>query len=153
MATRSAIGIQKADGSIQGVYCHWDGYPEHNGQILASHYDREKLLQLIALGNLSTLSKEIGHEQDFDKRSTQKDDWCLFYGRDRGESDVGYREYNDFAEYVDAGEEYMYFFNGTDWIVNDHGELDDNGFPIFEYVEMKINPKDLEEMGWEAEEK
>jgi|TARA_B100002019_G_C21266715_1_gene599846 hypothetical protein len=101
MATRSAIGIQKADGSIQGVYCHWDGYPEHNGQILASHYDREKLLQLIALGNLSTLSKEIGHEQDFDKRSTQKDDWCLFYGRDRGETGQGPKTFKTVGDFVD----------------------------------------------------
>ena len=31
MATRSTISIQKNDGTIRSVYCHWDGYCEHNG--------------------------------------------------------------------------------------------------------------------------
>ena len=154
MATRSNIAYKTPEGKIRASYCHWDGYPAHNGEMLRRYYTTyDKVSQLVDLGQISCLRqyvcpKEAGHSFD-----SPNDDVTVFYGRDRGESDVGYREYNDFAEYVDAGEEYMYFFNGTDWIVNDHGELDDNGFPIFEYVEMKINPKDLEELGWEAEEK
>jgi len=30
MATRSNIGIVNEDGSVTGIYCHWDGYPENN---------------------------------------------------------------------------------------------------------------------------
>ncbi len=29
MATRSNIGIVNDNGSVTGIYCHWDGYPEH----------------------------------------------------------------------------------------------------------------------------
>ena len=34
MATRSTISIQKKDGTIRSVYCHWDGYCEYNGVLL-----------------------------------------------------------------------------------------------------------------------
>ncbi len=34
MATRSNIGIVNEDGSITGIYCHYDGYPEYVGKML-----------------------------------------------------------------------------------------------------------------------
>ena len=34
MATRSTIGYETADGGYVGVYCHYDGYPNHMGPIL-----------------------------------------------------------------------------------------------------------------------
>ena len=33
MGTRSRIGVMHGD-KVKSVYCHWDGYLEHNGQIL-----------------------------------------------------------------------------------------------------------------------
>ena len=39
MGTRSLIGKQLKDGSILGVYCHYDGYPEFNGRILRDNFD------------------------------------------------------------------------------------------------------------------
>ena len=50
MATRGAIGIENADGTITAIYCHWDNYLSWNGQMLLDHYDREKTLVLVALG-------------------------------------------------------------------------------------------------------
>ena len=41
MATRSNIGIVNEDDSITAIYCHWDGYPEHNGKILLNHYNNK----------------------------------------------------------------------------------------------------------------
>ena len=38
MATRSYIGVRNTDSSVDYIYCHFDGYPEHNGQILTEHY-------------------------------------------------------------------------------------------------------------------
>lgn len=38
MSTRSTIAYENADGTIKKVYCHYDGYLEHNGKILAEHY-------------------------------------------------------------------------------------------------------------------
>lgn len=150
MATRSNIAIKNMDGTITGIYCHWDGYPAHNGEMLRRYYNTtDKVLELIALGSLSALRPEIGEQQDFDNRDTQKDDWTLAYHRDRGEELV-IRTYQDAVEYVEDGEEYMYLWDGQNWLVNDHGEKDPNsGFPIFDFVENKITPKMLEELGWE----
>ena len=34
MSTRSLIGYEKEDGTIEFVYCHCDGYPEHQHHYL-----------------------------------------------------------------------------------------------------------------------
>ena len=61
MATRSLIGKQNADGTITSIYCHFDGYPEHNGVILQEHYSTPVSVgELLALGNLSVLAEQIG---------------------------------------------------------------------------------------------
>jgi hypothetical protein len=41
MGTRSTIAIQNADNTVTGIYCHWDGYVEHNGKILNENYTTE----------------------------------------------------------------------------------------------------------------
>jgi hypothetical protein len=61
MGTRSTIALEFADGTVEQVYCHWDGYLENNGQILAKHYmDPFKVKQLVALGGFSSLSETVG---------------------------------------------------------------------------------------------
>jgi hypothetical protein len=85
MATRSRIGIQNEDGSVNSVYCHWDGYPENNGDILVVHYkEREKVQKLIGLGSLSSLAPEIdapeGHSFENPVPGV-----TVAYHRDRGE--------------------------------------------------------------------
>jgi hypothetical protein len=58
MGTRSTIALEFADGTVQQVYCHWDGYLEHNGKILQEHYsDPFKLRDLIDLGDMSSLGE------------------------------------------------------------------------------------------------
>jgi hypothetical protein len=60
MGTRSTIALEFADGTVQQVYCHWDGYLEHNGQILLKHYsDPFKLRDLIDLGGFSSLEATV----------------------------------------------------------------------------------------------
>jgi hypothetical protein len=84
MATRSLIGKLNSDNTVTYVYCHWDGYPEHTGAILKHHYTTsEKIDELLALGDLSVLGKEIGEKHNFIDRSNKS--WCTFYGRDRNE--------------------------------------------------------------------
>lgn len=92
MSTRSYICIENEDKSITGIYCHSDGYLTYNGAMLLDHYsDREKVKELISLGDLSTLlpklhpDKDKPHSFDYDNR---QDDVCVFYGRDRGENGV-----------------------------------------------------------------
>lgn len=73
MGTRSIIGI--LDGNTaKSVYCHWDGYPEHNGRILISSYQtKEKVEQLISGGSISSLGSTIEdtkfHNYPNDERS------------------------------------------------------------------------------------
>lgn len=88
MGTRSRIGVMHGD-VCTSVYCHWDGYPEHNGEILFEHYDLEKTEELVSLGNLAVLQPDIGRKHAFDKGDDWPNNWwCTFYGRDRGDTFV-----------------------------------------------------------------
>ena len=123
MATRSLIGKLNSDNTVSYIYCHFDGYPEHNGVILQEHYDTPfKVDHLLALGDLSVLGETIGEKQDFNNYSTRNNKWCLSYGRDRGESGNEARtcSYVDYTkEYM---EEYIYLFTPEQgWEVREHG--------------------------------
>jgi hypothetical protein len=134
MATRSNIAMKTKEGKIVSVYCHWDGYVSNNGKILLENYDSiDKIEALVALGAISSLGEQIGEPQDFMDRDTQKDEWTLFYSRDRGEQ-LSIQEYDDIPSWIDDMEEYAYLWNGTEWLVNDHGEKDAKGFPIFDLL-------------------
>jgi hypothetical protein len=117
MGTRSTIAIQNADGTVTGIYCHWDGYLSHNGRILAENYTTEAAVrELIALGDLSSLGETVGAKTDF---SNPADGQCVAYGRDRGETGVEARVFNSHADLIEnAGQEYDYLFvPGTGWTV------------------------------------
>jgi len=134
MATRSNIAMKTAEGKIVSVYCHWDGYVANNGKILLENYtDIDKIEALVALGSISSLGEAIGEQQDFDDRSTQKDEWTLFYSRDRGEQ-LSIQEYDDIPSWINDMEEYAYLWNGQEWLVNDHGATDAQGYPIFDLL-------------------
>ena len=60
MATRSRIGMEMPNGKVKSIYCHHDGYPEGVGATLQEHYvDPEKVLALVALGDISYLRKHV----------------------------------------------------------------------------------------------
>ena len=115
MATRSRIGIiDNRSGSVTSIYCHWDGYPENNGRILIENYtDVAKIQKLMKLGDLSSLGKEIGERQNFDQPTDRN--WCLAYGRDRGETQVRSQMHNSLEDYLKYGEEYNYLWDGVRW--------------------------------------
>ena len=138
MATRSNIAYKTPEGTIRSVYAHWDGYVANNGKILEENYqDQAKIEALVALGSISSLGAELGEKQDFNDRSTQKDDWTLAYNRDRGE-ELHVSEYADIPSWIDDMEEYAYLWNGKEWLVNDHGERDANGFPVFNLLSVLV---------------
>lgn len=90
MSTNSTINIQHKDGSIDGVYCHWDGYPSYNGQLLYAFYNTpEKVNELISHGGISSLGMNIGEKlpEDWDESRDVKNKnfQCEFYARDKGE--------------------------------------------------------------------
>ena len=88
MATRSRIAIESKEGKVKSTYCHWDGYPEHNGKILFEHYqDVEKLTKLIELGHISILAPELRTDKPH-TFNNPAEGVVVAYGRDRGEEDV-----------------------------------------------------------------
>lgn len=130
MATRSTIALEFADGTVQQVYCHWDGYLDHNGKILQEHYtDPFKVRDLIDLGDISSLGPNIGRKHAFspfegdkaDYEAAQEEGCTTFYGRDRGENGVGAKRFKDFEDYKanHQYEEYEYILR-TDgnWYVS-----------------------------------
>ena len=114
MATRSTIALEFADGSVQQIYCHWDGYLEHNGAILQEHYlDPFKVAKLIRGGAVSSLAPSIdkpeGHS--FNK---SVDGYTVFYARDRGERNVSSTIINDVRELTDMVD-YVYIWEMGVW--------------------------------------
>lgn len=105
MSTNSTIAIQNTDGTIISVYCHFDGYIDHNGEILFENYnDEDSVRSLINGGDMSVLKE--------DTEST------FYYGRDRGEDDVQPECYDSLDDVTDA-EEYFYLYVVNDgWYVN-----------------------------------
>lgn len=85
MSTRSRIGIEREDGTVVSVYCHWDGGPKHNGRILKEHYrSRERVEELISLGDLSYLQPELSTTAPHSFAHPQPG-VTVAYHRDRGE--------------------------------------------------------------------
>lgn len=123
MATRSHIGKLLPSGTVKYIYCHYDGYLDHNGRILLEHYNTpERVDQLLELGNLSVLAPEIGEKQDFDSKD-RNENYCLVYGRDRGEDGqhsvlTSLENYNsEFVDYV-----YLYTEEGWKWNNSNNGD-------------------------------
>ena len=125
MATRNRIGVMHGD-NVKSIYCHWDGYLEHNGAILQEHYDSVKANQLVAMGDLSSLKPKIGEKhtwspfveetEDFKRFSLKKQTrikketkaayeaamdagYCTFYGRDRGATGTEWKTHTNFVDF------------------------------------------------------
>jgi hypothetical protein len=118
MATRSTIAIQLENGSINQVYCHWDGYLEYNGKMLMEYYNNPEIIkELISKGSISILAKNINPNKDskYEFNSPQKD-VCLFYSRDRDE-ELYIDSFENFQEYSENGnfEEFNYIFKDNEW--------------------------------------
>ena len=140
MGTRSMIGIENPNTKVvKAIYCHWDGYLEHNGAILNEHYaSSPKVNNLIALGDLSSLRAEIGEKHAFSQFELRAEevagykllteDWCTFYGRDRNENGVSAKQFKSYEDYVanHQYEEYEYILRNVDgkavWFVADHSD-------------------------------
>ena len=122
MATRSTISVQGNDGKIKTIYCHWDGYPSNNGQLLLENYDTiEKVNDLISLGDISSLREkpfpDSTKPHSFDNPQA---DVVIAYHRDRNE-ELCIEEYSSKEEI--RGEEYDYIFIDGEWYVRKYNEF------------------------------
>lgn len=39
MSTRSVVGYERENGTVEGTYVHWDGYPEHMIPALTKRFE------------------------------------------------------------------------------------------------------------------
>jgi hypothetical protein len=128
--------------NVKSVYCHWDGYLEHNGAILQEHYDSTKANQLVALGDLSSLRPEIGEKHAFSQFELRAEEvagfklltenMCTFYGRDRGETGTEWKTHTNFVDFfaeVDGSWcEWYYIMRDGVWYVGNIYEKDERFF-------------------------
>ena len=141
MGTRSTIALEFADGTVEQVYCHWDGYLSNNGRILQEHYSNPFVLRdLIDLGDISSLKSTVGTKHAFSHFGTTLDqeaydflygEMTTFYGRDRGETGADKKKFLDFQDYMVRfqHEEYAYILRKDgNWYVKQY----DNEFELLE---------------------
>jgi hypothetical protein len=112
MSTHCLIAKQNVDGSIYGIYCHWDGYEAHVGKLLKEHYtDPTKVNLLLALGDISSLAPEIGEKHSFNDPNR---DWTVAYARDRGEKRRAWHRYPS-PDAARPSYRYVYVFSDGKW--------------------------------------
>jgi len=116
VSTNSHIGTITAEGHIRANYCHSDGYVQHHAPILLEHYNtQERVDELLALGALSRLSREVGEKHNFNCPTRG---WCVAYKRDRGDELFGGTVWEDHVEFFApdlAHIPYVYLFIGGKW--------------------------------------
>jgi len=118
MSTRSMILMRYPDGKVTSAYCHWDGYPSHNGRILLDHYKtKRKVAKLLSEGDMSYLASHCDCPKGHSFENPNRDCVC-YYGRDRGEKDTGPRTHDCLEDYedwaADGWQAYEYMFNVND---------------------------------------
>ena len=148
MSTNSLIFQEQQDGTLKGIYCHWDGYLQYNGVILSESYsDPKKLAKLLELGDLSSLGEELeaseavrlygnyyyisdefkalsDEEQERLKNEAQSGKYTIAYHRDRGEElrplkTITLEEQKNGEDYFSDHYEYIYVQDKNGvWYVN-----------------------------------
>jgi len=120
MGTRSRIGVMHGE-KLKSVYCHWDGYLQHNGQLLQNHYDSAKANHLVSLGFISSLKEEIGVEHPFSQYDVtpnlSQDEYyekygkmTTFYGRDRKDTGTDFTVDQSYDEFLSKDYDYKYYY-------------------------------------------
>ena len=137
MGTRSRIGVMHGD-VVKSVYCHWDGYLEHNGMLLQENYDSAKANNLVALGDISSLGRVIGEQHPFSPHESAdakaaydlavEQGATTFYGRDRSETGVEFKTDTTFEAFFEraegCGAEWYYIMQDGVWYVGNTYERD-----------------------------
>jgi hypothetical protein len=125
MATRSNIGIVNEDGSVTGIYCHWDGYTENVGKLLLNHYNTSGIVcELMDLGDLSSLNKNLYCDDNNHSFENPAPGVCVAYGRDRGEKNADSKSFTNISEFEKYANrttaDYQYLFNNGKWQYRNH---------------------------------
>lgn len=126
MSTRSMIAKDYGD-KIKAIYCHWDGYPEHNGVLLDVYYDNDSIIdELIELGDISYLDKNVKPKaNETHSFEHPAEGVVVAYCRDRGEEKC-IREFENLNRLLvnakDSWCEYVYVWKDNMWSIYKIGE-------------------------------
>lgn len=121
MSTHSLIGI-KAGNIVKMVYCHYDGYPSLNGNMLDYHYkDKEKINELLNNGGLLSLESSIEESKFYKDMGETLEENKPFIFEYSGQIDekLANKINNEFY----YGQEYVYLFDSycNEWYVHIFG--------------------------------
>ena len=97
MGTRSRIGLALGPDQIISVYCHYNGYIQHNGRILRDNYStKQQVQELIDGGDMSCLHTRETWESKPLKQQIIKED---------GTTEVKYMEHPNGSWMMDIEKE------------------------------------------------
>jgi hypothetical protein len=103
MATRSLIGMNLDNGITKIIYCHWDGYPSNNGELLLHHYTSPSaIVELMELGDLSSLDATPATCEAYHR--DRNEPWDMVEPRDINTSELDVVANN-------YGVDYVYIYN------------------------------------------
>ena len=133
MSTRSEIAIQIKDSEeIKSIYCHSDGYIEHNGIILNENYNSYDLaLSIINENDCSSLSETIKESR--------------FYNTWRNEG-TKYKTFSNEYSFMqtfngDLWIEYLYLFKDNEWLISQNKSIETkNGYNNYAYYNTSFIP-------------
>lgn len=119
MSTHSRIACQHPDGSIKSIYCHYDGYPSHNGKLLIEYWNNhEKAEALMSLGNLVMLGKTLGERLDHEKiEADLRSNACKAYGRDKEKNGQDAISHPNIDKLIQCYETYVYLYTDNRWYI------------------------------------
>lgn len=96
MSTRSFIGYRDENDKFVGMYCHYDGYPEHVGKILVEHHNSFTAAEAIVEGS---------QIRNFDHDGT-----IVRFG----DGDGAFEDYESLEEVLSCGFDYAYVYSTND---------------------------------------
>ena len=106
MPTRSYIGRLLSDGSVQAVYCHWDGIPSMVGETLFDNYGLHNISKLLEKGRIRCL-KPLPNDIEVLEDQQEKEI-------------LSFKNIRDFS---DHGQDFNYLLLTTDrWVVHNRRE-------------------------------
>ena len=127
METRSNIAYQRSNGQVVVAYCHWDGYPEHNGVMLNQHYNNQKKAEELANQGYFSGIKETLTESLSDRANEFPP--------------ITYHSAHTFYNDVQFDIEWIYLFKNNQWYVAKHKVSYDSDYKI---IHVGITENDLQ---------
>lgn len=128
MSMRSYIAKRVGEDQYLTIFCHYNGYPDDNGEILVKYYNTpDRLDQLLALGDLHSLGKRIAPDPNYPHNSTHPQKGVtIAYQRDEGMTNCGavIMSLDELNDWLSDGVEYSFVYDQGNWLYFPIGEAE-----------------------------